>query len=1136
MNLNAFNLGMPRFWLPPKMLMIMRLIIVIMTTCLLQVSASTFGQRITLSERNTPLEKVLKKIKAQSGLNVVFADDALDKAKAVNIKIANLPLKEALNKVLENQPLFYELKENTIVIIKKEKTPSFLDRVVDALTPPIDVRGVVLDEKGKPLVGATVKVKGVQQSVLTNSEGVFYLQRVDDKAILVISYVGYFDKEVDAKASLNITMEMKSSELNEVVVAYGKTTQQALTGAVTVVSGAQIENLPSRSFDKSLQGLVPGLQITGGTGQPGGGVANMVLRGIATGSDVTFGSTVRNPLIVIDGIPVSQDNFQLSTTGNVTPHTNPIAQLNPSDIETISILKDASAIALYGSKASNGVILVTTKKGKLGKTSFGFRNQTDISTRLKGKTEVLNQQEYLALLYETYKNTPKLVNGVEVPWIDADILTDLKTKFPVRANGSFYPRPDWNGELFTNNAMTISNDLSISGGNERNNFYLNVEYTKQNGAVKETGYDRKSMRFNFESKASNWLSLGTNTTLSYNIQKYSNPGEGTGGFGAANVISPLAPIRLEDGNYKIFFPFGQTSSSATNQVAAAEYNIKKNATYRGLSKFYAEVRLLKYLTFKSDVGVDFMLAEMKEKNDPRFYNGSSQTLPKITERDERRANIINTNTLRFDQNFKENHTLSLLLGQEAQIITQKQLGAEATGTAETLPYYEQLTSPSYTMSAITGTASRQTLLSVFGQANYGYKNKYFLSASIRKDGSSKFGEQAQWGTYWSAGAGWIITEEKLIKDNVSWLNYLKIRGSIGAAGNSGAVSAFTRFDALTLRKFLGDIAVAPQSLGNPNIQWEETFTWDAGLEIRLLNERIGFTGDIYNRKTNDLIYSTNLPSISGFGSVLDNIGTINNNGIELSLSGRLVQKRNFNWNMNINWSTNENKLIKANVPLAAISGGLLANEEGRNFNSFYTPIWAGVNQADGKPQWIDGSGNPTTNYNTAKKEFVGRPQPDGYGALVNTFRYKNFEFSAHLYYQYGLMIYDNSSALLSSDGLYPYINQVKQALNYWKKPGDVAANPRRLLNNTDNSLQISTRYLFKGDYIRLQQVSLGYTVPKEIVNRLRLAGIRLYLQGHNLAILTNYAGPDPDNANVGGGTGFTYPNQRSFSVGVNVNF
>jgi TonB-linked SusC/RagA family outer membrane protein len=1117
----------------------MKLIIVMMTTFLVQVSASTFAQYVTLKQNNVTLKKVFSEIRKQTGYTVLYDPDALEKAKTIDINLVNAPLREALQNVLKGQDLEFSIEDKAIVI-KQAERPSFLDRVVDAFTPPVDISGLVLDEKGLPMAGVTVRVKGTNKATFTDNAGKFCLAGVDDAAVIELRMVGYVTKELSSKGKFyGVRMEVLSKDLEEVVVAYGKTTQQALTGAVTVVKGEQIESLPNRSFDKSLQGLVPGLQITNGTGQPGGGVSNMVLRGISTGGDASFGSTVRNPLFVIDGIPVSQEAFRFTNGGNVTPLTNPLAQLNPSDIESISVLKDAGAIALYGSSASNGVILVTTKKGKPGKNTFHLRHQTDISTRLKGEIEVLNQQEYLNILYETFKNTTRVVGGVPTPWTDPDILTELKRNFPVKADGNFYAAPDWYGELFTDRATTVSNEAGMSGGSDKSNFYLNVEYTKQNGAVKKTGYDRKSLRFNFESRPSAWLKLGTNTMLSYNIQDYSGESENALGFATGYSMSPLNPVRLEDGNYKLIYPVGSTSSNSANAVAIAEYNVNRNVAYRGLSKLYAELKLFKDFAFKSNLGVDFMLAEMKQKYDPRFLASSSAaTRPKIAEKDERRGNVINTNILAYDKLFKGEHNLNVIIGQEAQILTNKQLQAEATGTAATLPYYDQLGSSGYTMSAINGLLSRQTLLSVFGQANYGYLSRYFVSGSVRKDGSSKFGEQSQWGSYWSTGLGWVLSEEKFIKEKASWIDYLKLRGSIGAAGNSGAVSALTRFDLIFAAKFLGKDAFFPSpNPGNPEIEWEETFTWDVGLELKLFKNRVNITADAYHKKTNGLIYSTNLSSITGFGNVLDNIGDMENQGFELSLSGLLVQNKNFKWNLNVNWSTNQNKLIKANVPLESVSGNLLANEEGRNFNSFYLPVWLGVNPADGKPQWKDVKGNPTSIYANAIKEFRGKPQPDGFGVINNSFNYTSFELSAQFYYQYGLMLYNTTASSLLNDGRTPYANQAKQALDYWKKPGDIAANPRRLLNNTaDGGNNVSTRYLFKGDHIRLQNVTLGYTFPREMLTRLHLAGLKVYLQGNNLKVFTLFPGPDPDNASVLGATAFAYPNQQSFSAGINVNF
>ena len=1115
------------------------LIVPLFLCTILLANDSQDGEKITLFEKDVPLKTVFKKITSQTGIKFVYSNRLVDDEQKVDVSVRNASLDEVMQQIFYGRK--YELQRTgpkSVVLIVHEKGRSANEG--KEITPSkksaesvfFDLTGIVTDTVGGAIPGATVMVRGTNKATATNAEGRFYLQDIKQDMVLLVSSIGFQTRQikVGSDGDLIVKLPMAVNNLDEsVIIAYGATTQRDNTGAITVIKGADIQSLPNRSFDKSLQGLVPGLQITKGTGQPGGGMANMVLRGIATGGEALSGQTVRNPLIVMDGVPVTQDLFQFVAGLNATPSSNPLAQLNASDIENISVLKDATAIALYGSKAANGVILVTTKRGKAGKTVFGFRHQTDIASRPIGEIEMLNQQEYLGLLYETYKNANPTL------WTDQAILADLKTKFPVRADGSFYPAPDWYDVLYNDKATTVANELSMSGGNEKSNFYLNLEYTKQNGIVRKTGYDRKSLRFNFEHRPSSWLKIGTNSTFSYNIQDYSNSGEGVNGFASALVLSPLNPIRLEDGSYNIVYKQGSTSSNAFNPAAATEYNISKGLSYRGLSRLFAEARFLRYFTFNSNVGIDFMLAELKEKFDPRF---SASTVPTIAAKDIRRTGLITTNTLRFDKSIRTNHVLNVTLGQEAQINTEKNFEASVVGTAQTSPFYNELNSPGYTFKGMSGSNRKQTLLSLFGQTNYSYKNKYLLSSSIRKDGSSRFGDQQQWGTYWSAGGGWIVSSEEFMKGHVSWLNYLKIRGSIGSAGNSGAVNETTRFDNLIIYKYLGASVVVPYSSpGNPDIRWEQTFTWDAGVEVRFLKDRIFVTADVYKRKTRDLVSFTNLATFSGFSSVAANIGNIENKGLELSLSAEIIKKRAFRWKFDINWSSNQNILTKANVALATISGGILGNEVGRNYNSFYMPVWAGVNTADGKPQWLNSEGKPTSTYSMAKKQFVGKPQPDGFGAVTNTFSYKGFDLSAQMYYQYGLSIYNNTLSFpLLTDGVYPYVNQVKQSLDYWKKPGDIASNPRRMLNNTDGGTSASTRFLFKGDYIRLGNVALAYTFPKSMLMQLGISGLRVYVQGDNLALFTKYPGPDPDNASVGGGTKFSYPNQRTFSVGLNIKF
>lgn len=1103
------------------------------------------GRNITITNGHISLKDVFSVIEKQTGVVLFFGD--LNTSQYVGVKFVSTPVEEALAEMLPPLGLTYEyVKGNRDKIFVRSIV---MDRKKDTVMM-ITINGIVTDDKDEPLPGASVRVKGTSFGTATKANGTFgfTMKEGSAQAVLLVSYTGYKVQEVkfnSNSSNLRVRLEPGDNSLNETVVtAYGTSTQRAVVGAITVVKGEQIQNLPNRSFDKSLQGLVPGLLVTQGTGQPGGGLGNFVLRGISTGGSALNGSTVRNPLIVIDGVPVFQDPAQASSSD--VPYSNPMAQLNPSDIESISVLKDAGAIALYGTRASNGVILVTTKRGRQGKTVFNFRHQTDISSRLKAQAKMLSQQQYLELLYETYRNTDPTY------WTDDRIKSDLISKFPhqVKAAGdtSFFTASDWMNELYDNTATTISNELSMSGGNEKSNFYINLEYTKQNGIIKNTGYDRKSLRLNYENVPLHWLKVGINTTLSYNVQDYSPTGATERTYSS---ISPLNAIRDEKGSYFNNYSWGLANSYSLssnenmfpNPIVAAKLNINKNTSYRGLSNLYINANFLKYFSLNSSFGVNFGLTEAKEKVHPLLAASDlTAGIGRINETNVRNGNIITTNTIRFDRIIKEKHSIGFLFGHEAQIIMDKKLYVVKEGLSDN-PLADQLNIG--TIRDAGGLGNKQTLLSYFSQANYNFRSKYFASVSVRSDGSSLFGDNRRFGNHWSTGVGWIITSEPFMQKASNVINYLKVRGSIGSAGNSSAISNAWRYDALLLNSYMGNPAVTPNTIagpGNKDIQWEKTFNWDIGLDLRILKERVVVTADVYVKNTSNVIAGVNLPYSTGFTTIKRNIGDIKNKGIEISISADLIKTSNFNWNVNANWSKNKNLLIRSFYPVEKVSATLLANGTGRNYNSFYMPVWAGVNPNDGMPQWIDTLGKVNSNYGAAQYQFVGKPQPDAFGAITNTLRYKGFELSFMLHFQYGFKIYNAEANTFGvNDGLDPYLNQSVVALNRWQKEGDIAVNPRRLLFGQYNgvlsrSTSTSTRYLYDGDFLRLSNLTVSYSFPKTLMGNDFMQALRVFIQGHNLATWTNYSGHDPENSNAIGAGTIIYPLQRSFSIGLNASF
>jgi TonB-linked SusC/RagA family outer membrane protein len=1109
-----------------QLLQTMKLTSILILALCLHVSAKVVSQNVTYSGKNVSLQDVFLEVIKQTEYSIVYSEEMIRNAKPVSIEVVDVSMEEILALCLKNQPFKFIIKG---LVVSIEPLTVGLPPRSAALPPPITIRGRIVDENGNPVSSASVTVRGSRRGASTNNNGEFELNSVDNNAVLIISGINIEQQEIrlNGRADINISVKIKIKEEEEIVVAYNKTTQRANTGAVTVVKGEAIRELPSRSFDRSLQGMVPGLLITSGNGQPGGGTSNFVIRGIGTGADANFGSSVRKPLIVIDGVPLASINqaLQRSYSQNATPVTNDLSSINPADVESFTVLKDAAAIALYGSQASNGVILITTKKGKAGKTKIQFRHQTDISSPVLRKDRMLNASEYLTLLKEAYKNADPVL------WTDAAIDADLKSKFPTYTDGSgthLYDQSDWFSALYSKKAITIDNEIAASGGNEKSQFYVNINYLKQNGTVKNTGFNRIGSRFNFSNRINSAIKFGLNSTVSYTDQRYPGTDESAlAGLGAGYTMSPLNPIRLKDNQYNLF-PFYYAGSNVNNPIAELEYNTSKTQTFRFIGNVYGEVNIMKDLLFKSNVGSDVLLSQIQEKIDPRLsISGADPGIGSVYNANNFFTRIVNTNSLNYNHSFNQHHFINVLVGEESQVERQKNLTASGQGL--NIPSLSDLSATNMIMGA-SGSGFRTTLLSYLAQANYGHNESHYLTLSARRDGSSKFGPKNRYGNYWSAGFGWIVSNESFVKSTASWLSSAKIRGSIGTSGNSSTIGPYTQFNLLRAGNLNGEPAVT-YTPGNPGISWEESFNTDLGLELGLF-KRVFITVDVYQRKISHLLYDYKLPGVTGAVVVTQNIGKMQNKGIETSISIDVVKEQNFLWNLNANWSANSNKLIKADVPIATNAN--LINKEGENFNSYYLVRWGGVNSADGKPRWLDIDGKITENYSIDNRVIVGKPQPDAFGGIINTFKYKGFELGAMLYYQYGNKIYDRSSTFLLGDGNLSYLNQSKDALNRWQKPGDIAKNPRRVLDNSDGGNFDSDRYLFDGDYIRLKYMDIGYNFSNHLLRSMRIERMRVHATANNLFVITKFKGFDPENVGSSGETQFAYPQSRTYSIGIDL--
>lgn len=1096
-----------------------------------------FDFKVTLKAEQVALKLVMKDIEKQTGLYFMYsATGSLRVNDPVSITVTNAKLEDVLATLMESRGISWTIMDKAIVLKAAAVKPKETKETKEPLFRTVS--GSVLDKDGQPLPGATVQIKGTNIGTTTAVSGVFTIANVPMKQLIIQArYTGYETQEklLSAEGSIVFNLKPSVSNLDEtVVVAYGTSNLRNVTGAISVIKGEEIKTLPNLSFDKSLQGLVPGLRISGGSGQPGAGLSNMLVRGITTGTEIFAGSTVRNPLIVIDGIQVSQEPFlKMSSTTTATALSNPLAQINPDDIAEISVLKDAAAISLYGTKASNGVILITTKRGHTGKPRVTLSHQTDAAFSIPNSPKLVSQQQYLDLLYETYKNTDP------VTWTDAAIRADIFSKFPYyRVSGtdtSFHPTPDWDKEFIKSPAYTTSNNLSLSGGSPVQLYYLNLEYSKQNGLIKGSDYERASLRINLDNKFADWFKFGITSLLSYNVQNTAQTqSEISSSPFLAKYLSPLLPIRDQHGNYIPRYEWGHSFlTDFVNPAMEVAYAYDRTKMYRALTSFNADISFLRHFTFASIVGFDYMNTENKIKQDPRLYR--SGTSAKIIDYDTRNANIQMTNSLRYQLQLGQHH-LNVLAAQESQIQQTKFISVGVKGNSQFVdPYFTDISNINYSYSSYSGYTRLRKTLSQLVNLSYDFRQKYNLNFNWRRDGVSAFGSDNPFGNYWSIGGAWILSDEPFMQAAKNNIQFLKLRGSFGYSGNASAITNAMRYTMLTSTRFLNEPAlIGNLTTGNPDIKWETTKQWNAGLQTDLLDNRLSATADIYVKYTEDLIYARTLPSYSGYSTVMDNIGDIRNKGIELSITGKLFRAKDFSWTVNGNWSTNSNKLIKSNNKINIVSN-IFSNEEGREYNSYYMPIWMGVNSENGNPQWKGADEKPTETYNDAQKEFVGKMQPDGFGSVFNTFRWKDIELMFQLYYQYGGHLYNTGLTELLNDGQYVYTNISAKALDRWKKPGDVAANPKRTMNS-QTIQQPSTRFLQKSDYIRLQNARISWQMPKRLTGNIHTESLRLYIQGNNLAIWSSTSGIDPDLINAAGAAGFAYPLSRTYSIGLNASF
>lgn len=995
------------------------------------------------------------------------------------------------------------------------------------------ITGRVVDADGKPIPNASVIVKGSSNGTSTNSEGLFSLGVPAGTTRLVISAVGMTTQELALSAGTSnygISMKAEDRSLEAVVVTgYSTRKKRDEAGAISTVKGKEISNIPNASLDKALQGRAAGVLVQSNNGIPGGAM-NVRIRG--TGS-INAGN---DPLYIIDGVQMNTRN-----DGNFTQN-NPLSALNPNDIESIDILKDAASAAIYGAQASNGVVIITTKKGRAGKTRFDVNMYWGQGTPLK-KMDVLTSQEIFQMRSEAYANPNVLSPN------DLTIKRTVLNEFRVAGASNFtdkqadsailaLPTIDWQDASYRN-AQIRNYEMAASGGNDKTTFRVSGSYSYQEAVITKADFQRGALKFDLTNKATDRLTIGTSLNLSTFRQNvpFATDGSflGSPAF-SSPLIYPFNRIYNPDGTYFGVPPATIAGVLNQNIIAVNDFNTGLNRTNQLIGNVTLDYKLAKWLSFRSFYGLDYRLVQGKQYRDPRTPDGSGFRGIGSVE-SEWNTNFMTSQIFNYNFNVGSKARIDGFAGYEYRVENQESI----TAAAENFPSYQFRT-------LNTGAIARQPgefftgykRQSVFGQVNWNYDGRFILSGIVRYDGSSRFDESNRYGVFPAVKAAWNIDKEAFMGTS-NTISSLRLRASWGVTGND----QIGNFDALGLYGVNGIYnnagGITFTQLPNPDLRWEKNETVNLGVDFGLFRNRISGSVEVYNKLTKDLLLSQPVQWTTGFGSITKNVGQIQNRGLELSLTVDWLKPRmgeGFGWSSTFIFTANKNKVNKLynNVTeLVNPNNALLFYRVGEELNSVYTQKYAGVNPATGRPMWYDANGNLTYQVVAADRKTIGDLQPNYFGGLTNTFTYKGFELTIFFNYEYGRLAQDGQVNFMIEN--IARFNTNRDNYNgRWTTPGQLTWWPRMNVNGAEtkgSGAQSGSRTWFKADYIRLKNVMFSYNFNGEVIRKLKLNNAKFYIQGTNLWTYSDWFSYDIEF--VGTATGII-PQTKNFTAGIQFGF
>ncbi|MCJ8165685.1 TonB-dependent receptor [Pontibacter sp. E15-1] len=988
------------------------------------------------------------------------------------------------------------------------------------------VVGKVVDAQNQPLIGLTIVVKNTSMGTATGADGTFRIAAAPTD-VLVFSYIGYETQQVTvgSRSTLNITMKTDAKSLEEVVVVgYSSKSQSELVSSVSVVSGNELRDVTTNNTATMLQGKASGVTVSSGSGQPGE-APKVRIRG--TGS-ISAGA---DPLYVVDGV--------IGGTAN------------PTDIESITVLKDAAATGLYGSRAANGVIVITTKRGKAGKTRVSYNGTTGVSQRTTGNFEVMDGQQLYGYTNGLYQNDYTGKRNSHIAALsktnpnpsEAEINAYLASKnFPLTygayAEGVLPVEPgntNWLDEAFRT-GITNNHQLSVSGGSEKTRFYLSGNYFQEEGTVVNTSYEQTNFRANIDHDINDKLTVSARVNT-----KFSNrDNDPSGALYQSFINLPWDNPYNDDGTIRRVDAgtAGWYGRDKSNFLYTSQYNYNRSRGQSLDGDLKLEYRVADWLAFSTTNRYSVNNSRSESNNDSRTPGGKASN-GSLSNSYGYSNSFLTSNLLTASKQYGS-HNLQGILGAEYQKNYTDGMSASGQGIFPSLEVLDAVAKPVN----IGGYKSESKFMSGFLNVDYDFDSRYFATVSYRRDGSSRFGRDKRFGDFYSVGTAWAISKEDFFEGLNSKVNLLKLRSSYGVTGNANIGD----FAALDLYQFNVQYADQPggfpRRLVNRDLTWEKAHTFDVGIELGLYN-RVSLTLDFYNRTNKAILQDVPLSSATGFYWQTQNIGSVRNQGLDIELSTKNIEGV-FAWETDFNISFNRNKVLEL-YGGQPIDQGSQRIEEGRPIGSWFMRDWQGVDPATGDPLWLlkqyDDSGNfvqdtVTNSYNKATRVYTGTTTPKFAGGIRNTVVYKDFTLSAFMNFVYGNKVYNYNRELFDADGAYPTYNSMvlQDGWSRWEKEGDVATHPKAVLNGNRASNKTSSRYLEDGSYLRLRNITLSYSLPEAVAGRLRSEGIRVFVSGDNLWTWTDFSGIDPEVDLTSGYSSTRYPGSKKLMFGVNIDF